>query len=202
MEFNIDELIKNGIIDIDNEDSKQMSEYSFSSSSDNDSLSSSDSDTSDSKEEEDDDSLSLFVGTWNVGESEFILDSSILRRFLGSNSSNTFGMHDIYIIGLQECVSQHRKAWINGILAYLDNGKKQFVILQKLHLMNILLIVIINRLYITRIRDIKCKTIACGKGNIIGNKGAVVITFLFDETTFAFINVHLVAREERLMQKK
>ncbi len=107
-----------------------------------------------------------------------MFDSNILYRFIGSNQ---FGMHDIYVIGLQECISQHRKAWINGLLAYLNNGKKQFVILQRENLMNILLIIIINRLYITRIRDIKCKTIACGKGYIIGNKGGVVITFSFDE---------------------
>ena len=148
-------------------------EYSFTSSGDDDGSSSSDSDGDDDSddEKEEDEALSLWVGAWNVGESGFVLDGDILRKWLGNNARDHYAalsMHDVYVVGLQECVSQHRKQWINGILGYLDNGKKQFVVLQKVHLMNILIVVIVNRLYEDRIRDIKCKSVACGTGNIIG----------------------------------
>jgi len=155
-------------------------------------------DDGDNSEEE---ALSLLVSSWNVGENEFNLDDESMYRWLGSNTSQRYRMHDIYVIGLQECVGQHRRAWTNGILQYLDGGTKQFVLVHKIHLMNILMLVIVNRLYESRIRVIRCKTVACGKGNIIGNKGAVAVSLKFDESTFVFVNAHLVARAERYMQR-
>ena len=136
----------------------------------------------------------MWVGTWNVAESGFILNADILGRWLQRG-------HDLYVIGLQECVGQHRKQWINGMVAYLDDGRRQYQVLKKEHLMNIVLVVIVNRLYLSRIREVKTKTVACGKGNIIGNKGAVAISFTFDESSFMLINVHLVARAERFQQR-
>eukprot|EP01083_Nonionella_stella_P097613 274365_1 len=196
LEINIDDLLAKGDEDDDDSAVSDLEEYVFTSSSED---WSDDSDDTSDDSKEDDPTLSLWVGTWNVGESEF--EQECMSRWLGSNSSAMHRMHDVYVVGLQECVSQHRKAWMNGILAYLDNGRKQYLVIQKMHLMNILLIVIVNKLYMFRIRDIKCKTVACGKGNIIGNKGAVAITMTFDETTFAFVNVHLVARAERFVQR-
>jgi len=181
----------------DDSESAGASEYEFTSSDDSDStFGEGDSDCSDDGDHDDahDEALDLWVGTWNVAESGLVLDADVLGRWLHRG-------HDLYVVGLQECVSAHRKQWINGMVAYLDDGRRQYEVLKKDHLMNIVLVVIVNRLYLPRIRDVKTKTVACGKGNIIGNKGAVAMSFWFDETSFLLINVHLVARAERFQQR-
>jgi hypothetical protein len=39
--------------------------------------------------------------------------------------------------------------------------------------------------------DVKAETLSTGLGNVIGNKGAVGISFLFGDRSFLFVNAHL-----------
>ncbi len=44
-----------------------------------------------------------------------------------------------------------------------------------------------------QITNLKTESVAVGMANIMGNKGAVMITFRIFETSFTFINCHFAA---------
>jgi hypothetical protein len=51
--------------------------------------------------------ISLFVGTWNVGNGSF--PNHPLHEFIPSNC------YDCYVIGLQECPEQQCEQWLHEI---------------------------------------------------------------------------------------
>ena len=59
--------------------------------------------------------------------------------------------------------------------------------------MSIRLIVLVHRKQWFKISNVRSGTEACGIANIVGNKGAVGISFMYNETRFIFINSHLAA---------
>ena len=71
------------------------------------------------------DPLSIIVGSWNVSESE--INYANLKMWIPSSIEQ----HDIYVIGLQECSTNLRKQWINGILKHIDCNRKEYVLLNK-----------------------------------------------------------------------
>lgn len=44
------------------------------------------------------------------------------------------------------------------------------------------------------LKDISSEYIACGVGNVIGNKGGIGISFKFSDHTFLFLNSHLACK--------
>ncbi len=55
------------------------------------------------------------------------------------------------------------------------------------------MIIFIKAELIDRVFNIDCDVVKLGAGGQLGNKGALIITFKFDDTSFAFTNCHLEA---------
>lgn len=62
-----------------------------------------------------------------------------------------------------------------------------------LSLMGIRIIILVSRSQWFKISNVRKGTVACGIANLIGNKGAVGVSFNFNESRFIFINSHLAA---------
>ena len=97
--------------------------------------------------------------------------------------------------------SKLKKQWIKAIVSFIDDGSNQYLCLANKFLMGIGIVLIIHHSHIAKISHIHTQTVATGKGNIIGNKGAAAISFQFMETTFLFVNCHLAARAERFEKR-
>ena len=113
---------------------------------------------------------------------------------------------DLYAIGTQECMYKPKSAgteetpealgssceadWFARIQSLLGND---FIRVCGLSLMGIRLIVLVRRTHWFKISNVQKGTEACGIANLVGNKGAVAVSFNFNETRFAFVNCHLAA---------
>ncbi|ETO15716.1 hypothetical protein RFI_21648, partial [Reticulomyxa filosa] len=149
--------------------------------------------------------LSLWIGSWNVAESE--PDLSALGTWFPSADVES---HDVYVIGLQECSTNLRKQWESALLKHISGQNQQYVLFHQSWILQIGCIVIIHRAHIAKISHLESQEVATGqirqhtlsfalscKGNVIGNKGAAVISFQFQETALCFICCHLSARAEK-----
>ncbi|ETO21252.1 hypothetical protein RFI_15953, partial [Reticulomyxa filosa] len=135
--------------------------------------------------------LSLMVGSWNVAASEPKMSN--LEQWFPSADVQP---HDMYVIGLQECSTNTRQRWEHSLLKHIDRGHKDYVIFHRSWILQIGCIVIVHRAHVAKISHLQNQEVATGKGNMIGNKGAAVISFQFQETSFCFICCHLAARAE------
>ena len=64
-------------------------------------------------EQESDKLLSIFVGSWNVGESVF--SSENVSKWIPLSTQ-----HDLYVIGLQEVKGKLKNKWINGLVSHIN----------------------------------------------------------------------------------
>ena len=142
--------------------------------------------------------MSIVIGSFNVSESECLTEN--IQHWLRP-STQEGQHHDLYVIGLQECKSKQRRQWIHNLLAFIDGNSNEYLVLCTKFLMNIGIILIIHHSHIAKVSHIESQTVATGKGNIIGNKGATAVSLQFMESTFCFVNCHLAARAERLAQR-
>ena len=82
--------------------------------------------------------------------------------------------------------------WFDTIMSHLGTN---YIKLAGLSLLSIRLIVISRREHFYKIQHIEKDTLATGIGGVIGNKGAVGISFKFNDTFLCFIGSHLAARQ-------
>lgn len=54
----------------------------------------------------------------------------------------------------------------------------------------------------THTGDISEDSVACGIGEILGNKGAVALSFRVLDSSLCFISCHLAARAEKIQQRQ
>jgi hypothetical protein len=109
----------------------------------------------------------------------------------------------IVAVSTQECEQPLKKSvffnpgkqWETLLIQHLT---PKFQILQSEVLVGTHLVIFINCSYIDKVAgilllhlDVKTSRLATGVGNVIGNKGAVGISFLFFEHSFLFTNAHL-----------
>eukprot|EP00808_Paulinella_micropora_P017907 g17873.t1 len=159
---------------------------------------------------EDKETISVFAGTWNMGECKYTNQS--LEGFLPTLK------HDIYVIGIQEA-GKEKDVWMKEMICHLNQVWKEdtreedkpYQILGEVKLWEIsilvklweiIILVLIRRKYITYISNYEEASIACGMGNVMGNKGGVGMSFNIGATRLCFIVSHLAAREERLIQRR
>jgi hypothetical protein len=57
----------------------------------------------------------------------------------------------------------------------------------------IMIAIFVKKDFNYQITNLKTESVAVGMANIMGNKGAVMITFRIFETSFTFINCHFAA---------
>ncbi|XP_042348911.1 inositol polyphosphate phosphatase-like 1b [Plectropomus leopardus] len=151
------------------------------------------------------DVISVFVGTWNMGGSPppRSLQSWATCCGLGQTPDDSTSLlpHDIYALGTQEN-PQGEKEWTEHIKAtlrsYTHIDFKQVAVQS---LWNMRLAVFVKPEHESRISHVNTASVKTGLGNTLGNKGAVGVSFLFNGTSFGFVNCHLTSGSEKVLRR-
>ncbi|KAK6298407.1 hypothetical protein J4Q44_G00314620 [Coregonus suidteri] len=151
------------------------------------------------------DVISVFVGSWNMGGSPppRSLQSWVTCCGLGRTPDESTALlpHDIYALGTQEN-SQGEKEWTEHIKATLHSYThieyKQVAVQS---LWNMRLAVLVKPEHESRISHVNTASVKTGLGNTLGNKGAVGVSFLFNSTSFGFVNCHLTSGSEKVVRR-
>ncbi|XP_056130218.1 inositol polyphosphate phosphatase-like 1b [Lampris incognitus] len=149
--------------------------------------------------------ISVFVGTWNMGGSPppRSLQSWVTCCGLGHTPDESTALlpHDIYAVGTQEN-PQGEREWTEHIKAtlrsYTHIDYKQVAVQS---LWNMRLAVFVKPEHERLISQVNTASVKTGLGNTLGNKGAVGVSFLFNETSFGFVNCHLTSGSEKVLRR-
>ncbi|CAE1280019.1 SHIP2 [Acanthosepion pharaonis] len=152
------------------------------------------------------DQISIFIGTWNMGNAPFTESLSSWVRCQGAGKIReplVMGVipHDLYVFGTQES-SLTEKDWVNCLKAQL---RISLSIVPEVvcccSLWGIRLVIMTKPEHQHRISHLEHSSVKTGIANALGNKGAVAISMYFNGTSFCFINTHLASRSERLARR-
>ncbi len=143
--------------------------------------------------------VSIFVGSWNVAQN-IVYDS--LDDFIPSNK------FDIYAVGLQECRVKDRSKWEVELTRHINlnyrgnKAKNTHVLVKKCALREINLFLFVKKDLVDKVTNIEAHTVACGIGNVVGNKGGAAISLSLFDSKLCFLTCHLAARSERLDNRR
>ncbi|NWX13817.1 SHIP2 phosphatase, partial [Aegotheles bennettii] len=147
------------------------------------------------------DLISVYVGTWNMGSTPppRSLASWLTSRGLGHTQDETTACipHDIYVLGTQENSLGDRE-WVEFLRASLKTLMAiDYRVVALQCLWSIKIVVLVKPEHERRISHVHTSSVKTGIANTLGNKGAVGVSFLFNGTSFGFVNCHLASGSER-----
>ncbi|XP_065136366.1 phosphatidylinositol 3,4,5-trisphosphate 5-phosphatase 2A isoform X1 [Paramisgurnus dabryanus] len=151
------------------------------------------------------DMISVFIGTWNMGSvpPPKAMASWILSRGLGKTLDEMAITipHDIYVFGTQEN-SVCDKEWVESLrcgLKEITEIDYKPIAIQTLW--NIKIVVFVKSEHENRISHVGVSSVKTGIANTLGNKGAVGVSFMFNGTSFGFVNCHLTSGNEKIHRR-
>uniref|UniRef100_A0A8C3CFK6 phosphatidylinositol-3,4,5-trisphosphate 5-phosphatase n=1 Tax=Cairina moschata TaxID=8855 RepID=A0A8C3CFK6_CAIMO len=147
------------------------------------------------------DMITVFIGTWNMGAAPppKKISSWFLSKGQGKTRDDTadYIPHDIYVIGTQED-PQGEKEWLETLRQSLQEITSiSFKVIAIHTLWNIRIVVLAKPEHENRISHICTNNVKTGIANTLGNKGAVGVSFMFNGTSFGFVNSHLTSGSEK-----
>uniref|UniRef100_A0A8B9I037 phosphatidylinositol-3,4,5-trisphosphate 5-phosphatase n=1 Tax=Anser brachyrhynchus TaxID=132585 RepID=A0A8B9I037_9AVES len=147
------------------------------------------------------DMITIFIGTWNMGAAPppKKISSWFLSKGQGKTRDDTadYIPHDIYVIGTQED-PQGEKEWLETLRQSLQEITSiSFKVIAIHTLWNIRIVVLAKPEHENRISHICTDNVKTGIANTLGNKGAVGVSFMFNGTSFGFVNSHLTSGSEK-----
>uniref|UniRef100_H3AZW7 phosphatidylinositol-3,4,5-trisphosphate 5-phosphatase n=1 Tax=Latimeria chalumnae TaxID=7897 RepID=H3AZW7_LATCH len=147
------------------------------------------------------DMISLYIGTWNMGGAlpPKNIASWLQSKGLGKTQDETTTSipQDVYVIGSQENPLGDRE-WTEFLRAAIKSVTETDVKLVAIQsLWNIKLTVLVKVEHENRISHVNTSSVKTGIANTLGNKGAVGMSFLFNGTSFGFVNCHLTSGTEK-----
>ncbi|NXQ58566.1 SHIP1 phosphatase, partial [Anthoscopus minutus] len=147
------------------------------------------------------DMITIFIGTWNMGAAPppKKITSWFLSKGQGKTRDDTadYIPHDIYVIGTQED-PQGEKEWLEILRQSLQEITSiSFKVIAIHTLWNIRIVVLAKPEHENRISHICTANVKTGIANTLGNKGAVGVSFMFNGTSFGFVNSHLTSGSEK-----
>ncbi|KAJ7426099.1 Phosphatidylinositol 3,4,5-trisphosphate 5-phosphatase 1 [Willisornis vidua] len=147
------------------------------------------------------DMITIFIGTWNMGAAPppKKITSWFLSKGQGKTRDDTadYIPHDIYVIGTQED-PQGEKEWLETLRQSLQEITSiSFKVIAIHTLWNIRIVVLAKPEHENRISHICTDNVKTGIANTLGNKGAVGVSFMFNGTSFGFVNSHLTSGSEK-----
>ncbi|XP_061217934.1 phosphatidylinositol 3,4,5-trisphosphate 5-phosphatase 2 [Neopsephotus bourkii] len=150
---------------------------------------------------EEPDLISVYVGTWNMGSTPppRSIASWLTSRGLGRTQDETTACipHDIYVIGTQENSLGDRE-WVEFLRASLKTLMAiDYRVVALQCLWSIKIVVLVKPEHERRISHVHTSSVKTGIANTLGNKGAVGVSFLFNGTSFGFVNCHLASGSEK-----
>lgn len=147
------------------------------------------------------DMITIFIGTWNMGDAPppKKISSWFLSKGQGKTRDDTadYIPHDIYVIGTQED-SLGEKEWqeiLRHSLQEITNISFKVIAIHTLW--NIRIVILAKPEHENRISHLCMDTVKTGIANRLGNKGAVGVSFMFNGTSFGFVNSHLTSGSEK-----
>ncbi|NXA05230.1 SHIP2 phosphatase, partial [Sapayoa aenigma] len=145
--------------------------------------------------------ISVHVGTWNMGSTPppRSLASWLTSRGLGHTQDETTACipHDIYVIGTQENSLGDRE-WVEFLRSSLKTLMAiDYRVVALQCLWSIKIVVLVKPEHERRISHVHTSSVKTGIANTLGNKGAVGVSFLFNGTSFGFVNCHLASGSEK-----
>ncbi|NXY07529.1 SHIP2 phosphatase, partial [Pteruthius melanotis] len=177
------------------------------------------------------DMISVFIGTWNMGERgrgqptvgcqgpgvppdcavrpagsvppPKNITSWITSKGLGKTLDEvTMAIpHDIYVFGTQEN-SLGDKEWVDFLRTVLkDFTEVEYRPVAMQSLWNIKVVVLVKPEHENRISHVSTSSVKTGIANTLGNKGAVGVSFMFNGTSFGFVNCHLTSGNEKTARR-
>ncbi|XP_070538034.1 phosphatidylinositol 3,4,5-trisphosphate 5-phosphatase 2-like isoform X2 [Ptychodera flava] len=153
------------------------------------------------------DQISVFIGTWNMGDTMPSPGGKLKSWIQSEGSGKTLDSqiqmmpHDLYVIGTQESIMSERD-WVNRIKRELQNCVNvDFKTVAVCSLWQIRLVILVKPEHIHRISHVAQSTVKTGIANALGNKGAVAISFNFNGTSLCFINSHLTSGNEKCARR-
>ncbi|NWZ58316.1 SHIP2 phosphatase, partial [Haliaeetus albicilla] len=151
------------------------------------------------------DMISIFIGTWNMGDVP--PPKSITSWFTSKGLGKTLDEvtvaipHDIYVFGTQEN-SLGDKEWVDFLRAVLkDFTEVEYRPVAMQSLWNIKVVVLVKPEHENRISHVSTSSVKTGIANTLGNKGAVGVSFMFNGTSFGFVNCHLTSGNEKTARR-
>ncbi|OCT78814.1 phosphatidylinositol 3,4,5-trisphosphate 5-phosphatase 1-like [Xenopus laevis] len=151
------------------------------------------------------DMLSVFIGTWNMGDAP--PPKNITPWFLCKGQGKTkddtadYIEHDIYVIGTQEDPLSE-KEWTDKLINSLSEiTSVEYKVITIQTLWNIRIVVLAKSEHAHRISHVFTNSVKTGIANTLGNKGAVGASFMFNGTSFGFINSHLTSGSEKKLRR-
>ncbi|XP_068596310.1 inositol polyphosphate phosphatase-like 1b [Brachionichthys hirsutus] len=153
----------------------------------------------------DPDLISVFIGTWNMGGSNppRSLQTWATCCGLGHVPDESVALlpHDIYALGTQEN-PQGEREWTEHIKATLRSYTHiEFKQVAVQSLWNMRLAVFMKPEHEGRISHVNTASVRTGLGNTLGNKGAVGVSFIFNGTSFGFVNCRLTSGNEKVLRR-
>ncbi|XP_053167268.1 phosphatidylinositol 3,4,5-trisphosphate 5-phosphatase 1 isoform X2 [Hemicordylus capensis] len=147
------------------------------------------------------DMITIFVGTWNMGDAPppKKISSWFLSKGQGKTRDDTadYIPHDIYVIGTQED-SLGEKEWQEILRQSLQEITSiSFKVIAIHTLWNIRIVILAKPEHENRISHLCIDNVKTGIANRLGNKGAVGVSFMFNGTSFGFVNSHLTSGSEK-----
>uniref|UniRef100_A0A8C4VCX3 phosphatidylinositol-3,4,5-trisphosphate 5-phosphatase n=1 Tax=Falco tinnunculus TaxID=100819 RepID=A0A8C4VCX3_FALTI len=147
------------------------------------------------------DLISVYIGTWNMGSMPppRSLASWLTARGLGHTQDETTACipHDVYVIGTQENSLGDRE-WVEFLRASLKTLMAiDYRVVALQCLWSIKIVVLVKPEHERRISHVHTSSVKTGIANTLGNKGAVGVSFLFNGTSFGFVNCHLASGSEK-----
>uniref|UniRef100_A0A8C6KXA1 phosphatidylinositol-3,4,5-trisphosphate 5-phosphatase n=1 Tax=Nothobranchius furzeri TaxID=105023 RepID=A0A8C6KXA1_NOTFU len=151
------------------------------------------------------DMITVFIGTWNMGNAgpPQNIDSWFQCKGQGKTRDDTADQipHDVYVIGTQEDPLGERE-WsdtVKNVLRNITNISFKQVAIQTLW--NIRIVVLAKPEHENRISHVFSDSVKTGIANTLGNKGAVGVSFMFNGTSFGFVNSHLTSGSEKKLRR-
>ncbi|XP_051997179.1 phosphatidylinositol 3,4,5-trisphosphate 5-phosphatase 1 [Xyrauchen texanus] len=151
------------------------------------------------------DMITIFVGTWNMGNASppHNITSWFQSKGQGKTRDDTANQipHDIYVIGTQED-PLGEKEWVDTVRGSLrDITNISFKHIATQTLWSIRIVVLAKPEHENRISHIFSDSVKTGIANALGNKGAVGVSFMFNGTSFGFVNSHLTSGSEKKLRR-
>ncbi|NXA13141.1 SHIP2 phosphatase, partial [Sapayoa aenigma] len=151
------------------------------------------------------DMISIFIGTWNMGgvPPPKNITSWFTSKGLGKTLDEvTMAIpHDIYVFGTQEN-SLGDKEWVDFLRTVLkDFTDVEYRPVAMQSLWNIKVVVLVKPEHENRISHVSTSSVKTGIANTLGNKGAVGVSFMFNGTSFGFVNCHLTSGNEKTARR-
>ncbi|CAJ1059816.1 phosphatidylinositol 3%2C4,5-trisphosphate 5-phosphatase 1 isoform X1 [Xyrichtys novacula] len=151
------------------------------------------------------DMITVFIGTWNMGNAgpPHNINSWFHCKGQGKTQDDTADHipHDFYVIGTQEDPLGERE-WsdiVKGVLRNITNISFKQVAIHTLW--NIRIMVLAKPEHENRISHVFSDSVKTGIANTLGNKGAVGVSFMFNGTSFGFVNSHLTSGSEKKLRR-